>query len=196
VLVEPRVQLVLDERAHPVERLTLALRRKRPAARHRVAKALALAPELVDALDLQGAHAHHRRRPARLVRPQHRQRVRDLRARELGRPPVDVGLVHRYDVHELHDPAFDRLQVVARVRQRDQDEAVGHAGDRGLRLPDADRLDDHDVEASRLAHEHRLAGHVGHAAEHAARRRGPDERVRVSRQPLHPRLVAENRAAG
>ena len=68
-----------------------------------------------------------------------------------------VGLVHDDEVGELDDPALHALQVVARARREQQQEHVDHARDRDLRLPDADRLDEHDVEARGLAHEHRFA---------------------------------------
>ena len=83
------------------------------------------------------------------------------------------------------------------LRQLQQHEQVDHAGDRDLALADADRLDDHDVEAGRLAHQHRLARARGHAAERAAGGRRADERVARRRDSsLHARLVAEDRAAG
>ena len=55
------------------------------------------------------------------------------------------------------DAALDALQVVAAAGREQQQEHVGHLGDRGLRLADADRLDDHHVEAGRLAQQQRLA---------------------------------------
>ena len=51
--------------------------------------------------------------------------------------------------------------------RRKQVDEVGH---RHLGLADADRLDEHDVEAGRLAQEQRLAGAAGDAAEGAAGR--------------------------
>ena len=55
---------------------------------------------------------------------------------------VEVGLVDDDQVGQLHHALLDRLQVVAGVGQLQQHEHVGHAGDRGLALADADGLDD------------------------------------------------------
>ena len=62
--------------------------------------------------------------------------------------------------------------------------------------PTPDRFDDDDVVAGRFAHQHRLAGLLGHAAQGAAGRAGPDIGLLVHRQLLHPGLVAEDRSAG
>jgi hypothetical protein len=109
---------------------------------------------------------------------------------------IDVALLIDDDVGQFDDALLDRLQVVAGVRQLQQHEGVGHAGDRGFALADADRLDDDDVEAGRLAHQHRLARLFRDAAQRAGRRRRADEGVGAGRQLLHARLVAEDGAAG
>ena len=69
-------------------------------------------------------------------------------------------------------------------------------GDRRLGLADADRLDQHDVAAGRLAEQHGLARLAGDAAEHQAARRGPNESVGIGAEADHPGLVAEQAAAG
>ena len=73
-----------------------------------------------------------------------------------------------------------------------QHEHVGHAGDRGLALAHADGLDDHDVEAGGLAHQHRFARLLGHAAQRAAGRAGADVGALVhdsrSMRVLSPRI--------
>jgi hypothetical protein len=63
----------------------------------------------------------------------------------------------------------------------------------GLALPDADGLDEHDVEAGGLAHEDRLAGPARDAAERAGARAGADEGVGRRCRGGHARLVAEDR---
>ena len=73
-------------------------------------------------------------------------------------------------------PPLHALQLVTGAGQRQEQERVDHVRDDVLRLPDADRLDQHDVVAGRLHDQHRLAGGLGDAAERAGRRRGPDER--------------------
>jgi hypothetical protein len=65
---------------------------------------------------------------------------------------VDVGLVDDHQVGQFHHALLDGLQVVARIGQLQQHEQIGHAGHRGLALSHAHGLDDHHVEAGRLAH--------------------------------------------
>jgi hypothetical protein len=172
--------------------------------RGQFAEALDRLPERVDAPAAQRADEQHLRLPGRCigVRPlrvplqaHQPQRRGDLRLRPHGGVLVEVGLVDQHQVRQFHHAALDCLQVVAGVGQLQQHEDVGHAGHRGLALADSDRLDDHHVVAGRLGDAHRLARLLGHAAERAARRAGADVRPRIDRQPLHPRLVAEDRAA-
>ena len=86
-------------------------------------------------------------------------------ATRAGALAVAVGLVDGDHVGQLEDAALDALQLVAGAREREQQERVDHLGDGDLGLPDADGLDDHDVVAGGLEHEHRLARGAGHAAE-------------------------------
>jgi hypothetical protein len=123
------------------------------------------------------------------------QRRLDLADRARRGAGIEVGLVDDDQVGELHHALLDRLQVVAGVGQLQEQEHVGHAGNRGLALADADGLDDDDVVAGRLDDAHRLARRRRDAAERAAARARPHERGRVDREPLHARLVAEDRSA-
>ena len=123
------------------------------------------------------------------------QRRGDLRLGPGGRVRVEVGLVDQHQIGQLHHALLDRLQLVAGIGQLHQHEHVGHAGHRHLALADADRLDDHHVVAGRLEHQHRLARLLGHAAQRAARRAGPDIGLRMHRQMLHAGLVAQDGAA-
>ena len=131
-------------------------------------------PEASTPCAFERAELQHLRMPrgvgarARAVLAEEAQRAGDLRLRARGRVGVEVGLVDDDEVGQLHHALLDRLQVVAGVGQLQQHEHVGHAGDGRLALADADRLDDHDVEAGGLAHQHRLARLLGHAAERAA----------------------------
>ena len=88
---------------------------------------------------------------------------------------IEISLVDDDDVGEFGDALLDRLEVVARVRQLQQREHVGHARHGRLALADADRLDDDGVVAGGLEDEHGLARLLGHPAQRARRRAGPDE---------------------
>jgi len=88
------------------------------------------------------------------------------------------------------------LQVVAAARQQQHQKEIDHIGDRDLRLADADRLDDDDVEPGGLGQYHGLAGLACHATERARGRGGTDESGGLLGEPAHARLVAEDRAAG
>ena len=118
-------------------------------------------------------------------------RVRSAAARLLA-----VGLVHDQHVGELENAFLDPLQLVACARLEQHREQVDHRVHLDLRLADADGLDDHDVEARRLADEHRLARAMGNTAERATRRCRTDVRAGLARQTLHARLVAEDASAG
>src|SRR5439155_1373188 len=83
----------------------------------------------------------------------------------------------------LEDALLDPLQFVARAGQQQDQEEVDHRGDRELRLPDADRLDQHDVVARRLADEQRLPRAACHPAERAGRRARANEGLGGSGQP-------------
>ena len=107
-----------------------------------------------------------------------------------------VGLVDRDDVGHLEDAALDALQLVAAPGQGQEQEGVDHLGDGDLGLTDADGLDEHDVEARGLEHEHPLAGRPRDATEVGARGRGSHEGILARRQLRHPRAVTEDRAAG
>ena len=82
---------------------------------------------------------------------------------------VAVGLVDDDEVGQLHDPPLDALELVAAGGGGDEHEQVDEVGHRHLGLADADRLDEHDVEAGRLAQQQRLAGAAGDAAQRARR---------------------------
>ena len=62
---------------------------------------------------------------------------------------AEVGLGHHEHVGDLHDPRLQELQDVARAGLDDDGDGVGHLGDVGLALADADGLDDDDVEGGR-----------------------------------------------
>ncbi len=109
---------------------------------------------------------------------------------------VAVSLVDRDHVGEFDEALLDALQLVACARQHQREKEIGHVADRRFRLADADGFHQHDIEACGLAQQHRLAGLGSDTAERAGRRRGADEGVVFSREPRHPRLVAEDRAAG
>ena len=136
-----------------------------------------------------GVHAG-RRRPQQLQR----RAVVGLRALRRGEQ-LAVGLVDHHEVGELDDAALDALQLVAGARREQQQKAVDHVGDRALALADADRLDHDHVEAGRLAGERGLARAPRDPAERATGGRGADERFGRLGEPLHARLVAQNRAA-
>ena len=103
-----------------------------------------------------------------------------------------VRLVDEDEIGELDNATLDPLELVARRRQQDQHEEVDDLGDRGLRLADTNRLDQHRVKPGRLAAQHRLAGMARDAAPSVAGRGGPDKGLGHPRQLGHAGLVAED----
>ncbi len=115
-----------------------------------------------------------------------------------GRGPIGalaVGLVDHEDVGDLHDPGLQRLHIVSGAGYHDDDRDVGGADDLDLVLPDADGLDEHDVEAGRIEHERHVVSRPRQAAEMPARGHAADEDALVARMLLHAHAVAEQRAA-
>ena len=154
-------------------------------------------PDGVDARALQARAGQHRRDPVLRAGVDHAEGPREILGGHLGLPdPLAVGLVDRDDVGDLEDALLDALQLVARPREREEQEGVDHAGDRDLRLADADGLDEDDVEACRLQDRHGLARGPRDTAEGPGRGGRADVRVAVDRQRGHPRLVTQDRAAG
>ena len=108
---------------------------------------------------------------------------------------VAVGLVHDEEVGDLHEARLDRLDVVAHPRRQDDDARLRETEDVHLVLPDADRLDEHLVEARRVEDVYGVGRGAREAAEVAARRHRPDQDAGVRVEVLHPDAVAEDRAA-
>ena len=109
---------------------------------------------------------------------------------------VAVGLRDADDVGQLEDAALDALQLIAGAGHLKHEERVRHAVDGDLRLSDADRLDQHDVESGGLEHQHRLARGAGDAAQVPRGGGGADERLIARGQLAHAGAVAEDGAAG
>ena len=165
MMFEEVMQAGLDHAPHPVQRLLAALGLELAARAHDLMMAFDLGPEFGHAFFLQGTHADHRRPPVGRSRAQHVQRLFPLRARNGRGARIDVALVDCHEVGDLDNTLLDRLQIVAGVRQLDQDEHVDHAGNRRFALPDTDRLDQNDVITRRFAGEHCLARLFGHTTE-------------------------------
>ena len=78
-----------------------------------------------------------------------------------------VALVDSYTVSHLHYSSFDTLQFVACAGHLQQQEEVHHRVCSGLRLSDANGLDEYGVEPGSLAQHDRLARLACHTAERA-----------------------------
>src|SRR5439155_12371693 len=98
-------------------------------------------------------------------------------------------------VGQLEDALLYALELVARAREHEDQEEADHRGDRELGLPDADRLDQHDVVARRLADEERLPRPPRDTPERARGRARADEGLGRGREARHARLVAQDAAA-
>ena len=159
--------------------------------------ALDLGPKRVEALVAEAAAQDDRRRPIG------RGWNHDVEGR-LVFPPCGLGagrivavrLVDGDHVRDLQQALLDALQLVAGARQHQRQEEVGHLGDSGFGLADADGLDQDDVIACRFHDDHGFAGGAGDAAKRARGWRRPNERGCVRRQCGHPRLVAKDAAMG
>ena len=107
--------------------------------------------QFVEAGARQRADDDDARRPgAGAGAPAQRQHLAHLARRLLGQRRV--ALVDDQDVGDLQDAGLDRLHFVAESGRADDDVRVGDATDVNLGLPDADRLDDDDIEAGGVEH--------------------------------------------
>ncbi|CAD5300193.1 hypothetical protein BOS5A_231163 [Bosea sp. EC-HK365B] len=196
VMPELGLQPVLHHRPDPFDVLPTALFGDQALGLEAGAVLLDLGPERIEAGPGQAGDRHHRRRPERRGRRENMQRrlvLRGCGAR--GGRAVAIGLVDRKHVGELDDALLDALQFVAGIGQHQHQEEIGEIGDRRLRLADADRLDQDDVEAGGFAEQHGLARLGCDAPQRAGGGRGPDVGVRVDGELGHPGLVAEDRTA-
>ncbi len=110
------------------------------------------------------------------------------------RDPSEIGLGDDEHVGDLHDPGLEELEHVAGARLDDDRDRVRDIGDLGLRLTDADSLDDDDVERGG-ERGGGGPGRGGEAAEPVAGGRRADEHLLVGRVDVDPRAIAEQRAA-
>ena len=107
-----------------------------------------------------------------------------------------IGLVDHEHVGDLEDAGLDGLDLVAEPGHGDDDRGLRLRHDVDLVLPDADGLDDDDVEAHGVEHGDHVAGRARQAAEVAARGERADEDAVVGGVALHADAIAEDGAAG
>ena len=117
---------------------------------------------------------------------------------ELGRRPRgevrEIGFVDEEDVRPLEDARLHELDEIAGGGLGHEDEGLDEVRDAGLGLPDADRLDEDDVEGGGQ-HVEARAGDLREAAELLARRERAEEDARIPRRGAHAEAIAEQRAA-
>ena len=106
-----------------------------------------------------------------------------------------IGLVDHDQIGQLHHAFFDGLQVIARIGQLQQHEQIRHAVHGGFALAHTHCFDQHYVVACGFAHQHGLAGFVGHTAQRAATGAGTDVSCLFGRQALHARFITQNGTA-
>ena len=105
-----------------------------------------------------------------------------------------IGLVDDENVGDLHDAGLEHLNRVAAARLQRDERRLRQLGDRDFALPDADRLDEHDVEAECVHQEHRVGGRAREAAEMSAARHRANEDRFVGEVLGEADAVAEQRA--
>ena len=188
---------LLDGRPHPRDLLLRPVARRTRRSTSISARCCSIcahtssSPASVAALQVStGGIQARRRRVEQLQRASASSRAATFASRAV----LAVGLVDGEHVGELEHALLDALQRVAGAGEHQHEEAVDHVGDDGLRLADADRLDEHDVVAGGLHEDDRLARRRGDAAERARRRRRADERASdrptgAAMRVLSPRML-------
>ena len=112
-----------------------------------------------------------------------------------GRESFEIGLVHEEDVGQLEQARLHELDQVARCGLCDEYEGLDEIRDAGLGLPDADRLDDHVVEA-RGQHVEARPCDFREAAQLIAGCERSEEDACVAGGGAHPEAVSEQCPAG
>ena len=102
-----------------------------------------------------------------------------------------IALVHDEHVGDLQNAGLEHLHRIARTGLQRDEHRVGDLRDLDLRLPDADRFDDHHVETERIHQRHRIGGRAGDAAEMSATRHRPDEHARIDEVLGEANAIAE-----
>ncbi len=106
-----------------------------------------------------------------------------------------VRLVHYIHVRNFQKPRLHRLNRVAGLRHDCDNDAVHRVHDVQLRLADARRFRDDDVQAAGVQHAHGGGRDGGQAAGRAARRHAANEHARIKEVIPHPDAIAQDRAA-
>ena len=112
------------------------------------------------------------------------------------RRAVVIGLVDDEDVSDLEDPGLRGLDGISGPGREQDDRRVGERGDVHLRLADAHRLDEHDVETGGVEQPQCSGRRRRQPAEVAAGRHRADENPGITRVTDHADAVAEQRATG
>ena len=107
----------------------------------------------------------------------------------------DVGLVDHQNVGNFEDASLDGLDIVAQIRDADDQRRIGCARDLDLVLANAHGFDDDHILAKRVQEQHHVEGAASQAAHDAARRHAAHEDPRVAVQLHHPHTIAEDRPA-
>jgi hypothetical protein len=110
------------------------------------------------------------------------------------RERAEVGLGDHGDVGDLGDAGLHVLYRIAGARLDAQHHRVGQRPDVGLRLADADRLDEHPIEQG-AHHDDRGEGEGGEPAQPLARRHGAHEHARIVVVQPEAHAIAQERPA-
>ena len=100
--------------------------------------------------------------------------------------------MNRDDVDLFKESTLDALQLIACTADDQSEGHIDHVGNNQLALSDSHRFDEHHFVARCFAQQQRLASFGGDTTQRAARRRRADERVGMSTEFHHTRLVTEN----
>src|SRR6266542_2805972 len=151
---------------------------------------LDLLPQLGDVLATGGFRQDDRRPPGALaVEGEHRAHLVQHR---LGGRMVE--LVDRDHVRDLHDPRLQRLDRVPGAGHQDEHDRVRDRDHFDFALAGTDRLEEDELLAGRVEHEHRLQSRLREAALMAARAHRADEDARIEEVVGEANPVAEERA--
>ena len=158
--------MLVDGLVHPVFRLFVATVVEVAVGLHEIDVLVDHVPDLFHARTVEAGVAEHLRCPAALGHGEEVKGIAEIGGSHLTTVDIiAVALVDDDAVRNLHDTAFDALQLVACACYLNEQEEVDHRVTGCLALPYSNSLDEDLVEARSLAEDDGLTSLTGHATQ-------------------------------
>ncbi len=192
IIIEIRPELSIDSLIHPVSCLLASFAVKITVSLHKIKIAVNHIPHLIDSELKITRIGQHLGRPTACRKREQVERTAKLCLSQLRTLYiVAVSLIDHNAVSHLHDAALYALQLVTGTGKLNEQKEIHHRMHSGLALPHTYSFNKYIVISGSLAQHDGLASLSRHSSERSRRRAGAYECIRMHRQFLHSRLVAE-----